>query len=1392
MFTPNGFSSNDQGLGQFRVNSHTAGGQYTPDATSLSDGGYVVAWNGRSSGQTGDDGVFLRHYGSNGETITETTISSTISGTQNAVQVTTLEDGSYVASWSSNHSGKYQVYARIFDADGQPQGAEFLINEHADFDSYNKDILALNDGGFLVGWVTSDINGAQGDVYARQYDAEGNAQGEPFMLNDYMGNHQDRIQLQQLEDGRIISVWDSSGGDGNGHGISGKLFSLEGAVKENAPDGTEVGKINVDDPDLTDTHRFELVDDADGRFVIDEQTGVVRVADADAINYEEAASHDLEVRVTDSAGRQITETFNVDVSKGSKAPISMSLEVDEGEPFALHAFTVGDQTTPVITALENGNLLAVWKNSNTSSATGGDGSNGSINARILDAEGKPQSPEFRVNETTTNDQAHPSVTTLANGEVLMTWTSSQSGNYRIYGRRYDEDGNALGGEFSLTESAGAHQYEPSISALADGGYLVSWQDSDLDGSGYGVFAQRFDSNDQGSGQFRVNTHSTDGQYTPDTEALPDGGYIITWAGRGSDQANDNGVYIRQYSADGKTIVETTASSTIAGGQNNSKVTVLSDGGYVVSWTSNHGGNSDVYARQFNAKGEPIGDDFRVSTESTGNEHNRDIIALDDGGFMVSWDKGSNGDGVYARRFNEYGEPQGEVFQLNDYMGGAQTNVQLLLMSDGRVATAWQSAGEDGSGTGVYGRYLSLDGVVKETVPEGTSVGRIHVNDPDLGDTHLFELTDDADGRFAIDPDTGVITVADPDKLSYQENPSHDVVVKITDSTGHTLSQTFTLDVAASSRAPVSLRLETVESEEFDLNAFTDGVQNEPALTALDNGGFLSVWVNQNASSSAGGDGSRHSVKARVFDENGEPLGAEFLVNQGTSSVQYNPSTVTLANGDVLVSWTSYHGGSYRVYGRRFDEDGNALTNEMALFESAGSHQYRPEIGALEDGGYIVSWYDSSQDGDAGGIYAQRFNADNEGFGQFRVNSYTAGGQIDPDVTGLSNGGYVITWYGKGEGQTSDNGVYLRQYNADGETVSEFTVSTSTAGDQSHPQITELADGGYVVTWSSNHEADNSIYARTFDSNGQPRGDEFLVSALTGDEYASDIISLNDGGFLVSWYGDLEGSDNEVYAQRFNVSGEAVGDSFRLNDTAGGSQSIPRLTELADGRIVAAWQSESSDGSGYGIVGKMLTLGSVVKEGAAEGTVVGQMKVDDPDQNDLHTYELTDDADGRFAIDANTGIITVVDPDLIDHSDAAQHEITVKVTDSTGNALSETIALDVTPANRAPATMSLERAELESFQLHTSASVSQIQPTVTALEDGGFLSVWRNGTDLSAQKFDGDGQAVGNEFQISQSETNIQSQASVTTLANGDTLVTWISNHASGGSDYRVYGASLRR
>ncbi len=89
------------------------------------------------------------------------------------------------------------------------------------------------------------------------------------------------------------------------------------------------------------------------------------------------------------------------------------------------------------------------------------------------------------------------------------------------------------------------------------------------------------------------------------------------------------------------------------------------------------------------------------------------------------------------------------------------------------------------------------------------------------------------------------------------------------------------------------------------------------------------------------------------------------------------------------------------------------------------------------------------------------------------------------------------------------------------------------------------------------------------------------------------------------------------------------------------------------------------------------------EYSTTGTVIGTVSATDPDSGDSATYALIEDAGGRFAIDATSGEITVLDSALLDHEAASSHDILVQVTDSGGLTYSEWFTITVGDVDTAP-------------------------------------------------------------------------------------------------------------
>jgi hypothetical protein len=87
-----------------------------------------------------------------------------------------------------------------------------------------------------------------------------------------------------------------------------------------------------------------------------------------------------------------------------------------------------------------------------------------------------------------------------------------------------------------------------------------------------------------------------------------------------------------------------------------------------------------------------------------------------------------------------------------------------------------------------------DNSVSEAAGNGTVVGTVSATDQDSGESFTYSLTNDAGGRFAIDPNTGEITVADASHIDYSVHTSHTISVQVTDSAGNTYDEALTIGV----------------------------------------------------------------------------------------------------------------------------------------------------------------------------------------------------------------------------------------------------------------------------------------------------------------------------------------------------------------------------------------------------------------------------------------------------------------------------------------------------------------------------------------------------------------------------------------------------------------------
>ncbi|HEX5500029.1 MAG TPA: hypothetical protein VFX03_12415, partial [Thermomicrobiales bacterium] len=174
--------------------------------------------------------------------------------------------------------------------------------------------------------------------------------------------------------------------------------------------------------------------------------------------------------------------------------------------------------------------MATW-----TSPDPGDGSGWCVRGRIFNADSSPAGDEFIVESTTADNQRLSSATALADGRFVVTWRSGgfdsgSHGDTRVRGRVFNADGTPAGGDFVLNSTTGVMQSAPSVAALADGRFVVTWESSDPgDGSGLCVRGRVFNADGTPDGDDFILDSTTSGdQIFPAVMALADGRFVAAW------------------------------------------------------------------------------------------------------------------------------------------------------------------------------------------------------------------------------------------------------------------------------------------------------------------------------------------------------------------------------------------------------------------------------------------------------------------------------------------------------------------------------------------------------------------------------------------------------------------------------------------------------------------------------------------------------------------------------------------------------------------------------------------------------------------------------------------------------------------------------------------------
>jgi len=367
-------------------------------------------------------------------------------------------------------------------------------------------------------------------------------------------------------------------------------------------------------------------------------------------------------------------------------------------------------------------------------------------------QGNPVGPEFRINTYTTNIQNEPAVTADASGNFVVVWDSAnQDGSLLgVFGQRFGSSGAPLGPEFRVNTSTTDLQETPSVATDSAGNFVVAWTSR----GGYGgtpadVFGQRYASSGAALGpEFRINTFSTSAQAQPAVAAGPAGDFVVVWSSADQDGSN-LGVFGQRFASSGVPVgPEFQVNTYTTSLQYAPSVAADSAGNFVVAWTSSggYGGTpADIFGQRYASSGAPLGPEFRINTYTTSAQSRAAVAADASGNFVVVWDSaGQDGSssGIFGQRFASSGAPVGPEFRVNTSTADLQFAPSVAADSAGNFVVAWTSSGGyGGMPADVFGQRFSSVGA-----PLGPE---FRINTYTTSGQHRTAVAADPAGNFVV-------------------------------------------------------------------------------------------------------------------------------------------------------------------------------------------------------------------------------------------------------------------------------------------------------------------------------------------------------------------------------------------------------------------------------------------------------------------------------------------------------------------------------------------------------------------------------------------------------------------------------------------------------------------
>ncbi|WP_223632427.1 calcium-binding protein [Rhodobacter sp. TJ_12] len=407
---------------------------------------------------------------------------------------------------------------------------------------------------------------------------------------------------------------------------------------------------------------------------------------------------------------------------------------------------------------------------------------------------------------------------------------------------------------------------------------------------------------------------------------------------------------------------------------------------------------------------PLTETVRVPSDGVSEQRDPVIASLADGGAILVWSERRDPDMAYgydilAQRYDDQGNAVGAAQLIHSGGDDAFDSTPMVTgLEGGGYAIAWRDDANldmhaaTFDAAGVLQAEVALDLPDHQVLEDGTTAD-VRASDPGYGRNGLTALEG---GGFALVWDTnyaGALAVYGGASAIHAATFGAD---------GQILAAPFQVTPWIGNPSYT-----------------TDPVNFTYGATALADGNF--VVLTRVGSGTEGNDSGEASIGLQIFTAQGAAATGLFLASADADERLSTPSIATLADGSFVVAWVSDDDTIWR----RFAADGTALTGDV----SVGQRGETPNVVALDDGGFLLTFRSVSGYNPSYRLYAQRYDADGAAVGDVLVvaasgdagQTYFTGA---PDFVTLGDGTLLGIWAGHDSWTGGGSDALLRHYMAE--------------------------------------------------------------------------------------------------------------------------------------------------------------------------------------------------------------------------------------------------------------------------------------------------------------------------------------------------------------------------